>query len=177
MEIRQLTADDVDRFVETLWLPFAREMESYGEWNRLAEDVDLETESREYRRKQLADEDVRIWVAVDATSDTKMDSEADSGEFAGYVAASYHESPPVFARGNRVHFNGVFVHERYRGTDLATDLVACARDWARHLDCEELTVSVGGPNDRARAFYEREDFDVRRHRLACQVETTDASAE
>ena len=65
MQIRRLTSHDVPRFVEDLWLPFSREMESKGDWNELATDVDLHAEAVQYRREQLATEDVRTWVAVD----------------------------------------------------------------------------------------------------------------
>lgn len=173
MRIRQLTPKDVGQFVEHLWLPFAREMESTGEWNRLATDVDLDAEAREYRHQQLADDNVRTWIAVDDSSAGPTASP--HREFAGYLAASYHESPPVFARGNRVHVDGLFVHEEYRGTGLASGLLDRARDWGVDRDCEELTLSVGAPNDRARAFYEREGFEVRRCRMACPIARDDAA--
>lgn len=172
MRIRRLTSDDVSRFVEKLWLPFSREMESNGDWNELATDVDLHAEAVAYRRDRLADGDTRTWVAVEPDSSRVEDS---TEAFAGYLRASYHESPPVFARGNRVHVDGLFVHEEYRGTGLASDLLDRARDWAVDRDCEELTLSVGAPNDRARAFYEREGFGVRRCRMACPIARDDAA--
>jgi len=173
MQFRRLTDEDVSRFVEELWLPFAREMEGYGEWNELADDVDLAAAASEYRREQLADDDQRTWIAVDEL-DPAVPSES-GAEFAGYIAASRRESPPVFARGAKVHVDGLFVNERYRNTGLASDLLSRARDWAADLDCEELTLSVGEPNDRARAFYEREGFETRRHRMATPLDESGSS--
>lgn len=174
MRIRQLTDDDIDRFVEDLWLPFSREMERTGEWNELATDVDLHAEAVAHRREQLTDEDVQTWVAVDPDSRRGDDP---TQAFDGYVSASYRESPAVFARGNRIHVDELFVHEAYRGTDLASDLLDLAHDWAVELGCEELTLSVGEPNDRAQAFYEREGFTTRRRRMARPVEKPERSAE
>ncbi|MFB6234714.1 MAG: GNAT family N-acetyltransferase [Halopenitus sp.] len=174
MRIRRLTSDDVHQFVEDLWLPFAREMESNGEWNELATDVDLHAQAVAYRRDRLTDGDARTWIAVDPDG-ARADDSADA--FAGYASASYRESPPVFARGNRIHVDELFVHEAYRGTDLASDLLDLAHDWAVELGCEELTLSVGEPNDRAQAFYEREGFTIRRRRMARPVEKPERSAE
>lgn len=174
MQIRRLTSHDIPRFVAELWLPFAREMESKGDWNDLATGVDLHAEAVAYRRERLADEDVQTWIASDPDGGRGDDSPA---ALAGYVSASYRESPSVFARGDRIHTDGLFVHEEYRGTGLASDLLDRPHDWATDRDCEELTLTVGDPNDQARAFYEREGFEARRHRMARPVETAEGSAD
>lgn len=62
MEIRPLRADEVDRLIEELWLPFASEMAELDAYNALADDV-LDA-ARAYRRSNLADSDTATFVAT-----------------------------------------------------------------------------------------------------------------
>jgi len=165
MRVRPLAESETRRFVEELWLPFHRELESVTETHELADDVDLVETETEYRRERFADDDQRAWVAVESPP-----SDGDREEFAGFLTAEANESPSVFARPDRVVVNDVFVHEPHRGTGVADDLLARAADWANERDCGAVGLSVHVDNDRARAFYGRHGFEPVRERLVADVD-------
>ena len=151
--VRRLREADVRPLVEDLWLPFAREMESVAERNRLADDVDLVESGVEHREERLDDDEAVTWIAVD------------DGELVGYAAASVESSAPVFAAGDRLHVGELYVREPYRGGGVAGDLLDRVEETAAARGCERVTLDVDVGNERARAFYEKRGFDVARHRM------------
>lgn len=58
--------------------------------------------------------------------------------------------------------NEIFVVERYRGTDVADDLMAAALEVVRaqSLPLDRLLLDVDPDNDRARSFYDRWGFET-----------------
>ncbi|GAA0537456.1 GNAT family N-acetyltransferase [Halorubrum ejinorense] len=151
--VRRLREGDVRPLVEDLWLPFAREMESVADRNRLADDVDLVERGVEHREGRLAADGAVTWVAVDG------------GDLVGYAAASVESPPPVFAAGDRLHLGELYVREPYRGEGVAGALLDRVDETAAARDCERVTLDVDVANERARAFYEKRGFAVARHRM------------
>ena len=151
--IRRLREGDVRSLVEDLWLPFAREMESVADRNRLADDIDLVAAGVDHRKSRFDDDEAVTWVAVDG------------GELVGYAAASVESTPPVFAAGDRLHLGELYVREPYRGEGVAGDLLDRVDETAAARDCERVTLDVDVANERARAFYEKRGFSIARHRM------------
>jgi GNAT superfamily N-acetyltransferase len=154
VDLRELPAEEapVRRFVQRLWLPYHRELEATVADHELADGVDLVEEEVPFRLDRLDAEAYRLWVAAD---DPLASTEAD---LAGFVATDVDRSPSVFDRPDRLVVDDVYVRERYRGTDLATELVGRAAERAGEAGCEELVLDV----DPGR----RRDHDSDRHQLA-----------
>lgn len=189
MEIRRLPADEdaVRRFVDELWLPYHRELETIVDRHALADGVDLVAEETAFRVDLLAAESYRAWVAVDgrregaggdaadagATGDDAAgdgDLAAGDGELAGFVTTDVDEAPTVFDHPDRLVVGDVYVRERYRGSGLARDLIDRAAERARETGCTELTLDVDADNERALAFYRKLGFETRRRQLSVAVD-------
>jgi GNAT superfamily N-acetyltransferase len=78
--------------------------------------------------------------------------------FAGYVFVLPERLAMVW---DAAVLNEVFVREAHRGSGLADDLMAAAVAHAREQDLpmDRLVLDVDRGNERARAFYERHDFE------------------
>lgn len=174
MELLSLPADKtvLRRYVEDLWLPYHRELESTVDHHALADDVDLVDEEVAFRRDRLEDERYEAWIAVD-TSDAEPESRPDladtDGEFAGFVTTEITEAPTVFERPDRVRIGDIYVRDPYRGTGLARDLVDRAAERARTNGCAQLTLDVDVDNERAIGFYEKLGFEPMRRQLVIDV--------
>jgi ribosomal protein S18 acetylase RimI-like enzyme len=171
MQIVRLPVEEaaVRRFIEDLWLPFYRELESTVEQFALADDVDIVAEELPFRLDRLDSEEYRIWIAVDG--EAEADSLADTdGEFAGYIAVELDEAPSVFDRPDRLFICDIYVREADRGTGLATDLVDHATAWGRENGCEEMSLDPHVDNDRAIAFYEKLGFETTQYQMVAPIE-------
>ena len=69
MDICQLPPEEaaVRRYVEELWLPYHRVLETVVDHHRLADDADIVDEEVAFRRSRLEDPAFETWVAVDGT--------------------------------------------------------------------------------------------------------------
>lgn len=178
MEIRSLPAepDAVRRYVEELWLPYHRDLESVVDRHALAsgDEVDVVAEETEYRLDLLDTDTHQIWVAVDRQDDADGDTETDFAELdatlAGYVTTDIDASPTVFDNPARLVVGDIYVKEPYRGTGLARNLMAVAAERARTEDISELRLDVDVDNERARAFYEKLGFETYRHKMCIDAE-------
>jgi GNAT superfamily N-acetyltransferase len=151
--VRPLREDEIERLVEELWLPFAREMADLDEYNRLVDAESARDHSLSYRHEQFEDDDSRVWVA-----------EADRG-WLGYVRASVSAPPPVFDRGPTLQVGELYVVPGARGDGVADALLDRAAEWGEGRGCERVGLSVNAENDRARSFYDRRGFETRRLKL------------
>lgn len=151
--VRPLREAEVERLVEELWLPFAREMADLDDYNELVDGGLAREHGVSYRHEQLADEDSRVWVAERG------------GEWLGYVRASVSAAPPVFARGPTLAVGELYVVPDARGEGVAGALLDRATDWGETRGCERVGLSVNAENDRARAFYDSRGFETRRLKL------------
>lgn len=158
-------------FVEELWLPYYRELERTVDHLTLADDADTVAEQVTFYRDRLSTDEYRGWVAV-ADHDGDPPSETD-GEPCGLILTTVDEAPPVFDRPDRLTICELYVVPSHRGTGLADDLVARARQRARDAGCGELRLEVDTDNERARAFYDRHGFEPLRHTLVTTVESGD----
>lgn len=171
MELHRLPPEReaVKRYTEQLWLPYHRDLEATVDAHTLADDLDLEAEL-EFRLDKLESEQYRLWIAVDGAAGTSERSLADvDGQFAGFIATNVDEAPSVFDRPDRLVVGDLFVHEQYRGTGLARQLLDRAVERARAADCETLVLEVDVDNERARRFYEQYGFETYRLILTAPV--------
>ncbi|MFC6941390.1 GNAT family N-acetyltransferase [Salinirubellus sp. GCM10025818] len=152
--VRPLREDEseVERLVEELWLPFAREMADVDDYNELVDEGTAREHGLSYRHEQLRDEDCRVWIAVQEG-------------WLGYVRASVSSPPPVFDRGRTLRIGELYVVPEARGEGVADALLDRATEWGEERDCERVGLSVNAENDRARSFYERRGFEARRLKL------------
>lgn len=171
MEIRRLPAEEaaIRRFIEELWVPYNRELETTVEGFALAEGVDIVAEELAFRVERHDSESHRAWVAVEGASDEAPLAETD-GAFVGFVTTDIDESPTVFDRSDRLVICDIYVREPHRGTGLAAELVDRARARARETGCSELKLEVDVGNDRAMAFYETLGFEPARYTMLTNVE-------
>lgn len=160
MHVGRLPADEaaLRRYIEDLWIPYNRELETIVEGFALADDVDLVAEELAYRLDRHRAESYRGWVAVDGShaADRLADVE---GEFAGFVTTDIDECPSTFDRPDRLVRWDIYVRGAHRRTGLATDLVDRARARARDCGGEELELEVDVANERASTFYESLGFE------------------
>ncbi len=153
VRVRPLRERGVERLVEELWLPFAREMAALDDYNELVDEADAREFALGYRREQLADDDTGVWVAERGD------------EWLGYVRAAASPSPAVFARGSTLHVGELYVVPDARGGGVADALLDRAVEWGTERDCERVDLSVNAANDRARSLYDRRGFETRRLKL------------
>jgi len=171
MEILRLPADEaaVRRYMEDLWIPYMRDLEAIVDSFALADDVDLMAEELGFQLNRLEDDDCRGWVAVDGSDEEGNLADSD-GDFVGFIITKIDEAPDSFARPGQLIISELYVHEPYRGTGLARELVDRARTRAREMGCGELKLDVDVDNERAIAFYEKLDFEPSRYTMVASVE-------
>lgn len=173
MRIRPLPVDEaaVRHFIDELWMPYRRELETTVEGHELADRADLVDREVEHRLDLLSAEHHRTWLAVDDTDGVPSEeSQLFEGDLAGFVTADLDESPPVFDRPDRLQVGDIYVREPYRGAGLARDLLDRTAEWARELDCRELVLDVDVSNERAVTFYEDLGFETCRRRMTVDVD-------
>lgn len=143
--------EDSERIVDELWLPLAREMAEMDPHNELADEV--REPAVAYRREQLSSRDTTCRVLADGDS------------WAGYVQATYRESPPVFARGDAAHVQELWVAPDYRGEGHGERLVAAVEAWGCERNAERISLNVDERNDAARNLYASLGYEPRRLEL------------
>lgn len=171
MDVLRLPADEaaVRRYLEDLWIPYNRELESIVDSFALADDVDVVAEELEWQLDRLESESHRAWVAVDGPHDAGNLADI-GGDLAGFIATDVDECPSTFDRPDRLVVCDVYVREPFRGTGLARELVDRARTRARESGCAEFELEVDVPNERAVAFYEKLGFETSRYTMVASVE-------
>ncbi|WP_435065607.1 GNAT family N-acetyltransferase [Halobaculum sp. EA56] len=161
MEVRPLRRDEVESFVEDLWIPFEREAAADEPFHPLVDD--LRTPGIDHREDRLADENAADLVAV-------VD-----GERVGFASASREATAPIFDRGPDCHVSELYVAESHRREGVATALLDACVERGREWGCETASIAVAAGNDAALALYEREGFEVRRRRLSRGIGGEDGS--
>ena len=146
MELRRVTVDDADELRDTVAAGF----ESFRAWAAPGWDppaVGFEVSSF---REALARPSVWGLIAVDG------------GEVAGHVTiaqAREREEPRRAIRG-MAHLWQLFVRPRWWGTGLAARFNALAVEEATRQGYETMRLFTPAGHGRARAFYEREGWDM-----------------
>ncbi|MFB6299472.1 MAG: GNAT family N-acetyltransferase [Halobacteriales archaeon] len=155
-EIRRLSEAEIEPLIEELWFPFAEEMASIEEFNELADDI--RSEAIEYRQSQFADEDVRIYVALE------------DEDMIGMASAKRTSSPPIFVRGDAIHLKELYVMPDHRGKGIGTALLDEVEGWAEAESRTHVTLSVEAENEEALGFYQAQGFDIKRHKMAKRLD-------
>lgn len=156
------------RFIEELWLPYSRTLESVVDRFALADGVDLVDEQLSFYRERLGTEGFSGWVAVDGYDGEGL--AGTGGDLVGFVTTDVEPSPEPFDRPDRLVVCDLYVAEPYRGTGLADDLFDRAERRARERGCGECRLEVDEDNERAMAFYERRGFEVSRYEMVASVD-------
>ncbi|KZN22751.1 hypothetical protein A4G99_18690 [Haladaptatus sp. R4] len=151
MRIRRLRAGELVRFVDDLWVPFAREMAEMDDFDTLA-DHGVRANVFSYVKDRFSDASIATFVA-------------DDDGLIGYVSVEKRDSPPVFARGPRGYIDGLFVRRSHRRHGIATALLSRAESWARRQGCEFISLDVHAENRVAQSLYRRDDYVTKRHRM------------
>lgn len=159
MQIRPLAADEVESFVEELWVPFTRASAEAEPFHPLADD--LRGPGIEHRRDRLAD---------DAKADVVA---AVDGDLVGFASAERESMPPIFDRGPDCHVSELYVAPDYRRDGIGAALLDACRERGAAWNCATLSISVSVENEAARRLYEREGFTPNRTRL---VQTIDGES-
>lgn len=178
MDLRRVRSeeDSMRRFVDELWLPYNRDLETAVDSHVMAADVDVD-EIVEFRTDYFDDPSRRLWVALDgAGASTSALSEVDA-TFAGFLGTSLHTSPSKYETADRLSLGNLYVDPAYRGTGLADDLVARAVQHAREDGASELTLQVDVDNEHALAYCEKLGFDVARYQMRAPVDELQLDAE
>lgn len=150
MDVRRLESDEVEAFVDDLWLPLAEEMADLDPFNALAEDA--REAAVEHRRDRLDRED-----AVDYVVEGR-------GLVAG-AAAEIRAVPPVLRHGDGLRVNEVYVRPECRGRGIASELLTELEAWGRMRGCAYAGLSVGRRNETAQAPYREHGYAVERRQM------------
>lgn len=171
MNVPRLPADvtAVRRFLEDLWVPYVRGLETNVDSFALSDGVDLVAEELEFWIDRLETEDFQVQIAIDGSYDTNSLAESD-GDFVGFVSTEIDECPSSFDRPDRLVISDFYVNETYRGTRLARTLIDRARARAHESGCDQFKLEVDVDNDRARAFYEKLGFEPYRCIMVADIE-------
>lgn len=156
MNIREARPDEVVGITENLWLPLAREMEEVSDYNRLKDDLDI-GDSIEYKRKKIESDDGYFFVA-------------EEDELAGFASATVKDSNPMFARGQKMKLNELFVRKDFRREGLASKLMQRLEEVAQEEGCETIELDVNIRNDAGKKFYENQGFNVERQRMIIDID-------
>ena len=152
MEIRSVSSSEAEKIVKELWLPLAQEMESISDYNRLEEDLDLES-TIEHKKDDIQSENSYMFVAED------------SEDMIGFISATVEESIPIFSRGDKLKINEVYVLPEYRRKGVASELMDRIEELAEDRKVETVELSVDVENDSAQELYRKHGFEAGRKRM------------
>lgn len=154
METSPLQEDEIERFIDELWLPARREMTAMREY-RLAEDVRREGLARQ--RSRFSDDDFATYLARRGR------------DLLGYVTVEVRTPTPFFQQVRECHITEIFVRKDARRQGIAAELLDTAEDWGRVRGCELLDLYVDEGNQAARALYEKRGYAVERYNMKKRV--------
>lgn len=162
MQIRRVRNEEaaLRRFVERGWIPYHEELSDAVTSHSLHEDLDID-EIVDHLSDQLDSPSTRLWVALDGVDDPTQSLLSDDTTIAGFVQSRLGTPPSYLEWPDRLAIENIWVHESYRGTNLADDLVARVMQQAREDGCLELTLDAALENRRAVAYFEKLGFQAR----------------
>lgn len=166
MQIRRVHNEEaaLHRYVEKCWIPYHEELSDTVASHSLNDDLDTQ-DVVEFHLDLLDTPSNRLWVALDDVEDSTKSLSTVDATFAGFVQTRLGPSPQHFDWPDRLNVSDVWVHESYRGSGLADDLIARVMQQAREDGCAELTLDVAIENERAIAYYENLGFEVQGFRM------------
>lgn len=157
MEIRPLREDEVETFVDELWIPFQREMTNL---NRYSLREGVRGEGASHRRDRLSDDDSITYLAVR------------DGRLLGFVSAEVQTPPSIFHRVRTCHVSEIFVRANARRKSVGSALLERIDDWGESRDCEFIDLNVHRENSAAKALYEANGYSVHRYNMQKPLSST-----
>ncbi len=170
------TEASVRRFIEELWLSYERTLEQTVKRFALNDDDELIDAEVEFRLDRLTEPEYELLVVLDTDDPVESIASTDA-ELVGFISTEIEDSPAVFDTPDSLRIGDFFVTEPFRGSGLATELVAWAVDRADREDCPELSLEVDIDNERAKAFYDRLGFETVKQTRAVSRATVEARME
>ena len=155
MDIDRLRDDEIESFIDSLWLPAQHEMAAVSEYTLID---NIWKDGLTYYRSRLSDDESITYLA------------RHGDHLVGYVAAEVQTPPPIFQQMRECHINELFVREDARRQGVASELLDTIEDWGRTHNCEQVDLNVDKENRSAKALYETQGYDTRRYNLKKQVE-------
>ena len=152
MDIRPAEPSEAEKIVRELWLPLAQEMETVSDYNRLEDDLDLQA-TIEHKKDKIGSEKAYMFVAEDGD------------ELMGFISATLEESIPIFARGDKLKINEMYVRPEHRRKGLASEMMDRIEKVAENTDVETLELSVDVENNSAQELYRAHGFETGRKRM------------
>ena len=144
MEIRKAEIGDEEILAKQFWHPLAKQMEDYHPANKLKEDAAEEgvgefrerIENNKYSFYFLEDDEMEI----------------------GYI--SIEKGDRVSRKLDKyIEILGLYVKKGFRGQGYGTKLIEKAREIAKDLEADYITVSAEWKNEEARKFYKEKGFE------------------
>lgn len=162
METSPLREDEIEPFVDELWLPARREMATMRKYT-IADDI--RRKGVTHHRSRLSDDDF-------ITSLARRER-----QFLGYVTAEVRTPPSFFRPVRECHVTEIFVRKDARRRGIAAELLETIEEWGRAKDCEYLDLYVDRENTAAKTLYEEQGYAVERYTMKRRLEgeTSDGS--
>lgn len=154
MDIRPLAEEDLERFIDELWLPSQHEMAARSAYT-LADQI--RQDGITHRKNRLPDQDSITYLAHRET-------------VVGYVTAEVQTPPPIFRQLRECHINELYVRKEVRRQGVASELLAAVEEWAGERDCDRLDLNVHAENRAAVALYEKEGYGITGYTMKKQTE-------
>lgn len=106
-----------------------------------------------------ATDESRVRVVLESADADYLVADED-GELIGLVEVCIAQTKnlPILVQKIYAYLQEAIVSDAHRGRGIGSQLMACARSWARERGVQCLRTSVAPANDRARAFYAKRGF-------------------
>lgn len=156
MRIDQLGGDEVETFIDEIWVPAQREL----------------VEPKRYSLKDEIREPGLAFIRSQVESEESVTYTARRGDaFLGYVTAEIQTPPPMVEQVRECHILELFVEPENRRHGIASELLGKVEGWAHSRDCEFMKLMVSSDNRAAIDLYESADFSVDRHSMKKRIES------
>lgn len=155
MEITRLDPEEIESFVDEIWLAAQREMASISEYS-LADSI--REDGLAYQRSRSTDEKTTTFLA------------RDDGTPIGYVAGEVQTPPPIFEQVRECYISELYVTETERRRGVATALLNRIETWAIEQDCTGMDLSVHVANTPAKSLYETNGYETYRANMQKELE-------
>lgn len=164
MQIRRVRNDEdaLRRYVQECWLPYQQELSETVPAHTLVDDLDEQAVVESYI-DLLDSPSNRLWILIDDDRTESFSMASDTP--AGFVRTTLQPSPQQFDWPLKLSVDDFWVRPRYRGSEVAADLLARVVQQAREDGATALTIDVSVDNERAIAFAEKHGLEVQGRRL------------
>ena len=144
--IRTGKIEDLEQIQKLNQLLFIKEQKEYDQFYNI--DWPLSMEGEEYFRKELTEENRKIFVA-----------EID-GKIIGFLSALSKINNEYINNLKIASIDSLMVLEEYRSQGIGAKLLAAFEEWAKLIGAKRLLVLASSPNERGIDFYKKQGFDI-----------------